>query len=151
MYNHEVWHRLRRHTSYVVPELLTCGCIAEHGAFASRRPQLNAKKTVVWLSIHFTENRGLQYLAVNRLRSNPVGSNGSWCRGDSRLRIVHEILRREHYCSQLLSSVRRLRQLRRFVDSEVTARLVLAIVMTRWGYYIPVFADLPDSTAAPLQ
>ena len=46
---------------------------------------------------------------------------------------------------------RRLRQIRRRVSTEVTIRLVLAVVMLRVDYCNSVLAGLPQSTLAPLQ
>ena len=47
--------------------------------------------------------------------------------------------------------LRRLRQIRRRVDSEVTTRLVQAFILSRCDYCNSVLAALPESTMRPLQ
>lgn len=47
--------------------------------------------------------------------------------------------------------LRHLRQIRKRVGSEVTIRLVLALIMSRIDYCNSALAGLPQSTTAPLQ
>jgi len=47
--------------------------------------------------------------------------------------------------------LRRLRQLRRLLDRDVTANVVTALVLTRLDYGNALLAGLPYSTIAPLK
>jgi len=48
-------------------------------------------------------------------------------------------------------TLRRLKQIRRLVDQEVTAQLVSAFILSRLDYCNAVLAGLPRSTLDPLQ
>jgi len=47
--------------------------------------------------------------------------------------------------------LRRLRQIHRRIDAEVTTQLVLAFITSQLDYCHPVFAGVPQTTLEPLQ
>jgi len=67
---------------------------------------------------------------------------------DSELTIASHIVKVATVCWYYL---RRLRQLRSYVDRDVMSRLVLSLVITRIDYCNAVLAGLPASSLAPLQ
>ena len=72
-------------------------------------------------------------------------------RPSSGQRAVHEAACHESCCYLLQYHLRRLRQIRRSVGSEVTTQLVLALIIWRLDYCNTALAGLPQTMIAPLQ
>jgi hypothetical protein len=129
-------------------------CIAEIAAWcASRRLQLNADKTeVIWFGS----------------RANHTKLNGKDCSvlvgtesikpstvvRDLGVHLDAELTMKRHVAKVAASCfyhLRRLRQIRRRVGTEVTTQLVLAFITSRLDYCNSVLAGLPQITLEPLQ
>jgi hypothetical protein len=120
---------------------------------ASRRLQLNGSKSeIAWFGSH----ANLKKLAGQDLTlsigpdviqpNDAVRDLGVWL--DSELTLRHHITKVATACYYHL---RRLRQIRRRVGQDITARLVVALILSRLDYCNSVLAGLPGCTTSPLQ
>ena len=129
-------------------------CIADIAVWcASRRLQLNANKTeVIW----FGSRSNLAKLK-GRDCSVCIGSESikpSTIVRDLGVHLDDELTMKQHVAKVAASCfyhLRRLRQIRRRVGTEVTTQLVLAFVTSRLDYCNSVLAGLPQVTLEPLQ
>ena len=120
---------------------------------ASRRLQLNADKTeAIW----FGSRAGLRKLA-NHLCSVCVGPESiqpATVVRDLGAYLDAELTMNQHVSKIAAASffhLRRLRQIRRRVGTEVTIRLVLALITSRLDYCNSLLAGAPQSTLDVLQ
>jgi hypothetical protein len=129
-------------------------CVADVARWcASRRLQLNASKTeVIW----FGSRSNLQKL-YSQDSSLQIGSETIQPVNCARVLGVHlddELSMKPHVAktaSSCFYQLRRLRQIRRRVGTEVTERLVAAFITSRLDYCNALLAALPQSTLEPLQ
>ena len=129
-------------------------CAADINSWSqSRHLQRNASKTeIIW----FGSRSNLLKLR-NTDSSLQVGSSQiqpSTVVRDLGLHLDSELSMSQHIAKVAATCfyhLRRLRQIRRRVGTEVTIRLVLAVVMSRVDYCNSTLAGLPQSTLAPLQ
>jgi len=119
----------------------------------SRRLQLNVSKTeAIWIGLRSS----LAQLS-NRDYSIQIGTSTikpSTVVRDLGVYLDSELSMKQHVAKVAASCfyhLRRLRQIRRRVGSEVATRLVLAMIMSRLDYCNSVLAGLPLATIAPLQ
>jgi len=119
----------------------------------SRRLQLNANKTeAIWfgsklnLSKLSTANKSVQVGSATIHPSAIVRDLGLYL--DSELSMKHHVAKVAAVCFYHL---RHLRQIRRRVGTEVTIRLVLAVVISRLDYCNSLLAGAPLATLGPLQ
>jgi len=117
------------------------------------RLQLNANKTeAIWfgsksnLSKLSTANTSVQVGSATIHTSAVVCDLGLHL--DSELSMKHHVAKVAAVCFYHL---RRLRQIRRRVGTEVTIRLVLAVVISRLEYCNSLLAGVPLATLGPLQ
>ena len=120
---------------------------------ASRRLQLNANKTeVIW----FGSRASLAKLQ-SRDCSIQVGTESikpSAVVRDLGVHLDAELSMKKHVAivaSSCFYHLRRLRQIRRRVGTEVTTQLVLAFITSRLDYCNSLLAGLPQATLEPLQ
>jgi hypothetical protein len=127
--------------------------LSQRSRCASRRLQLNASKTeVIW----FGSRSNLQKLHSQDSLLQ-IGSETIQPVNCARVLGVHlddELSMKQHVAktaSSCFYQLRRLRQIRRRVGTEVTERLVAAFITSRLDYCNAMLAALPQSTLEPLQ
>ena len=119
---------------------------------ASRRLQLNPSKTeLIWFGSRAALNKVNSDLAVNFTcdaiqPSEVVRDLGVLL--DSELSLRRHVNSVSRTC---FFQIRRLKQVRRLLGSDVTATLVSAFILSRLDYCNSVLSGLPKSTIAPLQ
>jgi hypothetical protein len=78
--------------------------------------------------------------------SDAVRDRGIWL--DSKLTLPHRIAKVAAACYCYLH---RLKQIRRCVGRDITARLIVALILLQSNYYSSMLASLPGCTTLPLQ
>jgi len=129
-------------------------CVADVRQWCqSRRLQLNSSKSeIIWLGTRHT----LQKITPSNLTleiGDEVVQPASVVR-DLGVLIDQELTLKQHVAkiaSSCFYQLRRLKQVRRYVDNDVMAQLVAAFVTSRLVYCNGVLAGLPQSTIAPIQ
>lgn len=129
-------------------------CVADIAVWcASRRLQLNASKTeAIWFGSHANLAKLKNHDCLVHVGSESI--KPSTVVRDLGVHLDEELTMKQHVAKVAASCfyhIRRLRQIRRRVGTEVTTQLVLAFITSRLDYCNSVLAGLPQVTLEPLQ